>query len=171
MVFCVGSLECLSCLLDKIYGVLPAVECRVGLASPVRGKPSPSWRAVKRGWAVVRPARLNRPFRLCGVGWSAPIGTASLVQARGVAAATRSRLLVRAWSGMRPLARSPLVGRGGSGVPSAEIALGRGLCAYAAEAEARAGNTMCGLNICRATAQYLNWGAMQGTFSALSRIY
>lgn len=39
--------------------------------------------------AVVRPARLHRPCWLCGVDWSAPIGSASLARPRGVAETTR----------------------------------------------------------------------------------
>ena len=58
----------------------------------------------------------------------------------------------RAHGAVRDRSPGQLVGRGGSGVPSAEIALGRELCAYAAEAEARGGSTMPGLNTCRASA-------------------
>ena len=58
----------------------------------------------------------------------------------------------RAHGAVRDRSPGQLVGRGGSGVPSAEIALGRELSAYAAQAEARGGSTMPGLNTCRASA-------------------
>ena len=65
----------------------------------------------------------------------------------------------RAHGAVRDRSPGRLVGHGGSGVPSAEIALGRELCAYAAEAEARGGSTMPGLNTCRASAAYGSVGS------------
>ena len=108
-----------------------------------RAVPSCGQRAyiARFGCVALAGARPSAPPRWLGlVGWR---------QRRGAGC-------WRAHGAVRDRSPGRLVGRGGSGVPSAEIALGRELCAYAAQAEARGGSTMAGLNTFRASAV---WGA------------
>ena len=92
--------------------------------------------------------------------------SATVGQPHRVVPTTMSRLLVRRWSGARPpvwSCRSSWWWRHAGD----EIVPGSELGASTAQAQVRAGSTMCQLNTCRTTTP---WGAMQGTFCALLRI-